>query len=205
MGLLVPPIAEGVRPGLAAREPWAHVDEVTRSNLTRGFARFLAAGVARHSAPVQLTPPRGRGCLLCGVAQVSVPAAEVAALGGREDARGRYWRPLTASSHVLRGPRSLPAKMHGSVCPACTDALEREGVVGLSAVRGAWLAHLRAGGPPQGAVLLAAEAERLEGVPAWGAWGAHEVRAGRPEPEPNTEPWGHLHVFMPEDVPGEAT
>ena len=50
VGLLVPPIAEGVRPGLATREPWAHVDEVTRSDLTRGFARFLAAGVARHSA-----------------------------------------------------------------------------------------------------------------------------------------------------------
>lgn len=107
--------------------------------------------MAASAPPVRLEPPEPDedsravpvpgGCLLCGVDAVTLPAAPVAVLGGREEAQREVWRPLSALPSSLGGIG--PDRLGGSVCPPCADALNWVRSVGPSALERALIEYLR--------------------------------------------------------------
>lgn len=193
----------GARPGMHAPRPWSHVRESARADLRAAYATLLRERLSAGSPDVILTPPTVRywepdvvvpgGCLLCGVRAVTVTAAQVARLGGREAAQGLAWQPVTAQPSALGGPRA-PVRVAGHACPPCSEALASVGAVGPTALERALAAHL-----PDAAAqrLRAALAQTVGTVPGLVGWGALVYAAGRderPSPEPNREPWGHLDL-----------
>lgn len=211
LGQFVPTTGPGTVPDTHAREPWQHLSDpanaATGGALRRGLTAFLAERRAQHAPPLDVPPPEGRGCLLCGVSHVSLPAERAARLGGPDAARAMSWRALSVNLSVLGGPGSS-APTSGAVCPTCSEALDRTGAVGLPAVEAAWLAYLEAHGHADAARLLTwsrgADGGQLRGVLAWAALVAQRRRAGQPEPEPSSEPWAHLAVPTAADLAGGA-
>ncbi|MEU8804426.1 hypothetical protein [Spirillospora sp. NPDC048819] len=110
-----------VHPGRCAPAPWAHVPEETRGALRVVAGRLMAVRMAAGAPPVDLAPPSGGGCAMCGLASISVSAAEVARLGGTEAACASAWSA-------------------GSLCHPCADAVEQTGARGPTAVERAYLA-----------------------------------------------------------------
>lgn len=106
-------------PGRCAPGPWAHVPEETRAALRAVSGRLMAVRVAAGAPPVELAPPSGGGCAMCGLASISMSAAEVARLGGAEAARASVWT--------------------GGRCRPCNDAVERAGAMGPTAIERAYL------------------------------------------------------------------
>lgn len=193
----------GARPGMSAPRPWSHVRESARADLRAAYATLLRERLTAGSPDVILTPPTVRywepdvpapgGCLLCGVRAVTVTAAQVARLGGREAAQRAAWRPLAAAPGSLGGPRA-PVSVAGHVCPPCSEALASVGAVGPTALERALAEHLP---EPAAARLRAALAQTVGTVPGLLGWGALVYAARRdkrPTPEPNREPWGHLDL-----------
>lgn len=116
-----PVVARDAAPGTCSPHPWAHVRHGPRQLLREGYAAVLRDRVAASAPPVRLSPPEPDhdgwavpgGCLVCGVEAVTLPAARVAVLGGRQEVQREVWRPLTAASpsvlcRVRPGPDQRP-------------------------------------------------------------------------------------------------
>ncbi|SNS11495.1 hypothetical protein SAMN05443665_100157 [Actinomadura meyerae] len=121
-------------PGECTSAPWAHVPDEVRADLRGVAARLLAVRKAAGEPPVDLAPPAGGGCAMCGLASVRLSAAQVVSQGGREQARAKVWTPRTVEGR------------DGALCTPCNDAAERAGAVGWSAFERAYLEHLRRAG-----------------------------------------------------------
>jgi hypothetical protein len=177
---------------------FAHVRESDRVRLRNAYAEALRQRVALTAPPVRLVPPAGSGegfavtggCLLCGVAHVDLPAAQVLRLGGREAAQRAVWTPLATSPGSLGAPAS-PEKISGYLCPACARLYSEVRVVGPTLRERAYLDHLRAV-DPQEAKRFRAELADAPEVPGWGALAYVSRYARKPAPSPNAQPWDHL-------------
>lgn len=152
-----------VHPGRCAPAPWAHVPEETRGALRAVAGRLMAVRVAAGAPPVELAPPAGGGCAMCGLSSISVSAAEVARLGGADAARASAWSA-------------------GSLCRPCADAVERAGAMGPTAIERAYLAS----GYARGSGGVVALRRRIEDgemtVRPWSASGAAS----------SATPWAHM-------------
>lgn len=207
------PTALAGREGLACREPWAHVPEGEKEALRQGLARWAAERAAEGQPDVQVPPPGSwAGCLMCGVAGVSMTARQVAAVGGLEAAQAAVWRPATVSPAALLG--SGPELLAGGLCPACAEAVSKaSGIVGGRAIERAVLDYLRAEGYSEFAAVRAVELRETPTqyaewhLPGWGgvaaSRAARAARAARGEQvrgpveplAPNREPWQHLGIL----------
>ena len=146
---LVPSAGTSVRTGNPF--PFAHVRRGLRLRLRDGYAKVLRDRVASTAPPVRLSPPPiddvpgsvrvEGGCLMCGVATVTVPTARVARLGDNHAAAGDVWR---ATSITVGADR-----LSGHLCPACAAAMDAVGAIGPTAVERALLAHLDASCPDE--------------------------------------------------------
>lgn len=131
--------------GTAAGAPWRHLSHDKRQHLRAAYARLLARRVAVNAPPVTMPCPNGRGCLMCGVNALTVPAFHVHDLGGVDGATRRLWHPLNASGGALGGGAAA-AWHHGHVCPGCARAIEDAGAVGPAALARSYVAHLKGEG-----------------------------------------------------------
>ena len=196
-----PVLRADARPDSCGPFPWSHVRGVLRLHLRDAYGAVLADRVARSATDVLVSPPEpeaataavvvGGACLLCGTASVTLPAATVLALGGRQTAKHSVWQPLTTTPGSLGGPAS-PDRIAGYACPDCADALESEGAVGPSAMERALIAHLRSSGRDDDAMkLLSVNVEHLAG---WGAIAYAARRRGEPAPAADRVGWSHIRL-----------
>lgn len=193
----------GARPGVSAPRPWSHVRESGRADLREAYATLLRERASAGSPDVTLTPPTVRywepdvaapgGCLFCGVRAVAVASGEVARFGGREAAQRSAWRPLTAASGSLGGPRA-PFSVAGHVCPPCSEALASVGAVGPTALERALAEHLPDAVAQRFRAALAQMVGTVPGLVGWGALVYAARRRGTESPRPNAEPWAHLDL-----------
>jgi hypothetical protein len=184
--------------GVAAVAPWTHLSSDRWVVLRAAYGDLLAERRALHAPPVSLPasslpPDEGRdalhiegGCLCCGVAAVSITAAEVTRLGGPDRAGQQVWhrlRVVVGGDHVA-----------GHLCPDCHRAWESVRSFGPSLAEHAYLAHLRTLGREQ-------EADRAalawqDGIPAPVTYAARVVAAVSSGlaavPEPSPTPWQHV-------------
>ncbi|MFT4227735.1 hypothetical protein, partial [Micropruina sp.] len=188
------------RPGTCAARPWAHVRDAERTTAREAHARYLAERVARVTAAdlrlsVPSTPDAGlRGCLLCGIAAVIVPAAQVVAMGGADLARSAAWRKTIAATPSVLGAPASPEPIRGWLCPHCADAVDHTGAVGPAAMERALREHLRTAGRED-------ELRRIEhgpddeliGLTSWAGRVLRARRSGRLV-RPNAAPWDHVRV-----------
>lgn len=169
--------------GHALPYPYAHLEDEDRATLRRAYAAVLADRLADGAPPVRVVPPPlalgrdeqpvGTGCLLCGVGSVAVD---------RRDTAARPWAVRSAYADQIGARRST--RLRGHTCPACTEAVERDGALGPSAVERALYVHLD--------LAHLNHAPWLSGPLAWGALTADARRRGEPDPQPNGTPWAHL-------------
>jgi len=152
---------------------WAHLGEDDRQRLRTAYAAALHERVSQRAAPVQLAPPSGQppmpgvnlaGCAWCGRATVTMPAAQVAQLGGEQRAAQEVWSPLTMSPESVGG-RISPNRVSGYCCPDCSDAYESTGAVGQSALHKALGTYLRSAGRTSDAERLSIAPDAR--LPAW--------------------------------------
>lgn len=186
----VPFTAADARPDTANPYPWAHLTPEQTARLRRAEADLLAARVAANAVDLTLTPPppieRGipvsTGCLLCGVATLTVPASDVARAGGIEHARRRAWRPIAAQLDALGG-WIRPQPVTGHLCQPCAEIVERLGSIGATAMEQSLAARLDAQGRTRDAAKV--RNGQTTGLLGWA------VLALRGE-APNAEPWDHI-------------
>ena len=195
-----PVTARDAAPATANPYPWAHVRHVLRLRLREGYAAVLGERVAATAPPVRLPPPPlvaeagtvrvEGGCLLCGVAVVTMPAAAAVRLGGRSAAAWTVWTELT----VLRGADRLT----GHLCPDCERARESVGAEGPTARERAYLAHLVASHREDDADRLRALIvdDAAPALPGYGALVHAALQAHDPVPGPSEQPWGHLRLRL---------
>lgn len=149
---------------------WSHVgDELAseiRTELTKLVRRpfeprwpFVPPG-----SPDGLTLP---GCLFCGRGTITA----------RESEGDVVWGPRRDVDAGVLGGNPRPSPVVGHLCGVCRGGVEREGAMGLPAVRRALLAHLGFDTIPGWSV----EVKRLVAFAA--------LPAGT---SPNVEPWAHL-------------
>lgn len=171
--------------GRVNARPWTHVRIGARQELQRALADGLRDFVTRTQPPQVLACP-STGCLFCGVPSISRPAVEVARLGGPTTAASTLWRPTVTTPAALAGHGPGPARGH--LCPACTDALEVVGAVGLRARGQALVNHVQAtlGQDKARRLKNALEADEAGHLPAWAAVAR----------EPNATPWAHLSAVI---------
>lgn len=198
---------------VASTEPWGWLPAGVRDALRVAYGRYLAERVAAGQPPVQVPPPGDwDGCLLCGVGGIELPARQVAAAGGLEEAQTLVWTPVKVSPAALLG--SGPGLLDGAVCPACSDAIRKaRGIVGGRAIELAIIAYLRSVGLGEFAAVTELDlGPRAGGIDVelvaagWGGLAASRAaradRAARGEAvrgstEPiaaNTRPWEHLGI-----------
>ncbi|MCW2930446.1 MAG: hypothetical protein JWM19_1408 [Actinomycetia bacterium] len=175
------------RPGLCSPAPWAHVTEEDRAEIRRALAGMLAERMAAGRPPLRVAPPEVegglRGCLMCGVGHIEVPAVRVARMGGEKAAAGLWHR----SSMALPSPQGLQ-RHEGHVCPACRAAQDSAGSNGPSARGRALLDYLISAGRQDEAgklrQALTADETVMAVLPAWCATGRRT--------RPSETPWKHL-------------
>ncbi|WP_413543671.1 hypothetical protein [Citricoccus nitrophenolicus] len=197
-----PVVVKGAELATCAAYPWAHMDEDRRSGARSGYAAVLAERIAAKSGPVELSPPpvdgatretvTAPGCLLCGVGTVNIDARQVVALGGREVAAGKVWRPRAVTAGALGGRRRSRDEVRGHVCPPCADALDTVGALGVTAMERALRLHLTATGRKEAA-------RNVKEGETFGLVGFSELvfRAhltGQHRPAANGEPWDHVKI-----------
>lgn len=184
--------ARDARAGQCTSKPWSHLYDDLLAEVRQAGRRYLAMKVASTRPDVLLAPRKGGGCLLCGIGQVSVPAATVVAAGGVEQARSQTWKVLKFSPAALGGKPS-PEQIEDVCCPACARALERAGSIGVGAMVAALKAHLAATGRTRAAGWLN-QPELVQGLVAWRFWREAQARkTGRILP-PSSEPWSHVNI-----------
>lgn len=185
--------------GMCNPYPWAHARLSERRRLREAYAALLRERVALTAPPAKVPPPGllgyttspawGRGCLLCGLGHLVVPADQLQRLGGRDAASRALWRPALIDVSSLDG-RPSPVRIDGHLCPACSDAVQEEGAVGPSSMSRTLFDAWAASGDP--ATRRKAEELRREvdldlRPVGWGALAARD-----PGRVPNGEPWAHL-------------
>lgn len=187
--------AADARPGTAAPRPWGHVRESTRLGLRRAYVHAMADRLALSAPPVALAPPPlppsrslpvPGGCLVCGVASVSLPAVQVARAGGREAAARDVWHYASSVAPDSLGGRAGPTRLSGHTCPPCAEAVAHAGAWGPSARERALLVALGL------ASRWSEGADALAGAVGWAGLFADAARRSAPLPEPNLTPWAHL-------------
>lgn len=183
---LFAPAVSGVGPGRCAATPWQQATPEDREELRRSYASVLAYRVAQDSPDRALACPDRGGCLLCGVATVTLPATRVVTLGGATAATGTVWTPRTVPLASIGGKGGGRAHVAGYVCPACDDAVTGVGSIGYSAMARALSAHLRAHGDPW----RAGEIETAAREDAIGGLVGHAVVGGTG----SREPWAHVEI-----------
>ena len=176
------------RPGLCSPEPWAHVTAGDRAELIRAYAGMLAERMAAKSPPLRIAPPEVegglRGCLMCGVSHVELPAVKAVRMGGEKSAAWELWHRYSMSVPSPKGAQ----RREGHVCPACKAAIDRTGSYGPTARGRALLDYLTAAGRLDEARelrgLLTLDDTVMNQFPAWCArWFV-----------PSLRPWDHLAV-----------
>jgi hypothetical protein len=184
------------RRGSCAPYPFAHLGLTSRRLIRQAQVHFAADGFARTAPAMPVPPPspeptnastfavRG-GCLMCGIGTVERPALEVVRAGGREKAAHVIWTPASTTSAALGGKPS-PTHLAGFACPAC-QAIVRTHGFGPSAIAKAVAAAVDIKVP-------IGEDDTLDGAHGWGVRVFEAAQAGRPVPQPNREPWGHLDL-----------
>ncbi|SDO72758.1 hypothetical protein SAMN04489867_0426 [Pedococcus dokdonensis] len=184
---------ETVSPGYVNRRPWDHVRAAQRDEMRKAYADGLRALVARHqpSVPLPCPGPRGTatGCLYCGVSSVTLAAADVARLGGVQQAQDAAWRRVLTNQTALG--RTGPEKVRGHLCATCSAALDKAGgAVGVTSRTQALADHLVATGRAKLAGSLRDWLQGHEG--AVYVLPAHAV-TGRP---PSSTPWVHAAALL---------
>lgn len=178
--------------------PFGHVSHEARSEVRAARARMLAVRVAENAPPRQVLPPPASsaraepingGCLMCGVAAVEVPAAEVARRG--DAALDRAWQRAQADPRALGGVGS-PTPISGHLCPPCSDARQSVGSLGVTACERAMKHYLREVGRDDDARVI--REEETTGLAAWGALVHRQRVQGKRERRPSAEPWAHVNV-----------
>lgn len=196
-------INASTRDKVAAR-PWAAVSPDTRAGLRAAHAAMLAEHVALTAEDVLLPPPAipaaelrsssvvvpvPDGCLLCGVAALQSSAVEVQRAGGPATAAREVWHRHFRVSPGSLGARRGPHYVTGWTCPACAQAVDRTGAIGLSAAERALVVHLGLGSRWTGD-------QELTGLRTFGALVSDTRRPdARPSiatTAPNGTPWAHL-------------
>lgn len=170
--------------GEVAPYRFAYLPESRMAAVRSAYGGYLHERAMRSAPDVKLAPPAGRGCLLCGVGTVAVPAASVARMG-RVAMLAATWRSL--STTVTELGRTSPDRANGHLCPMCAEAFESVGAVGPGLLARALVAHLRSTGAEQvaKAVEYADTDDRIRLV-GWGALIG--------DPPPNERPWEHLDL-----------
>jgi hypothetical protein len=165
-----------------------------------GYAAVLRERVAASAPPVRLGPPASDaapgairvegGCLVCGVAAVEVPAAQVARWGGRDAAAREVWRPVTLTHRADR--------ISGHVYPPCASGREGGRLVGAG--RGGAGLHQASGRhrpDPAGSQAAGPDHRRQPAAAApYGVAVAAAVTSGLAVPAPSEQPWGHLPGWL---------
>lgn len=196
-------VAERVRlvlPGSPNRQPWEHLDGDDCARVREGAAKVLADRVAHMRPSVALKPPALPGnyvhrgtpvvaaCLYCGTASVERSALFVTRNGGEDVAGRKVWTLRQVNPVSLGARRGGPAQLVGWLCPACERAAASAGSASsASALEEALSASLGVSRRT-----LSGDEIQVIGLRAWGALVADAIRNSRPEPAPNSEPWGHL-------------
>lgn len=186
-----------VAPGYALPVPFAHVEPADRTRLTVAWGALLSDRRHADAPPVRLAPPAltradlpsgvtpvNGGCLLCGVGAVEMSSQAVSRAGGRAAAAADVWTLRPVCDTRALGGRG-PQRLRGYTCPACTEAVNRAGALGPSAVDRAVVEVLGLG-------LHWGDDRAMGRVPGWGALVSVALRRGHPTPAPNGTPWAHL-------------
>lgn len=173
--------------GHAMPFPHAYLADEDLANLRSAYGKLLADRISGGASPIRLTPPPvdsrallrdvqpiGGGCLMCGVGAVTADTATA----------DEVWSLRPACSPGMLGGRPSPARVCGYTCPDCTEALDREGVMGPSAMDRALLTAL--------GINTWTDHTMLRGLTGWGGLVADTRRRELPDPPPNQEPWAHL-------------
>lgn len=187
-----PVMAVGADPGTCNLRPWSHLTDKDRTTLRTAYAAALAEHMAGFRADVALTPPgEVPGCLFCGVASVTVPAAEAARLGGAQAAAAHVWQACSVDLGSLGG-RSTAERLAGHLCTPCSTALSDVGVMGQTTTERAFLRYVRS--TDRADDVLGWREEEISGLAAWAVLRQRAERDGRPGPGPNAEPWAHIRT-----------
>lgn len=148
----------------AAVRSFAHVREDDLVAVRAEFARYR---VLRAERPIDLAPPIGSGCYLCGVGSVKA----------RPSRRNHVWRTGRVRPSQLGGTDTTPREV--AMCAECHLQGEAFGVYGPTVLD---RLVLRAAGVDR---LLGSEYLQLHGVKAWGTCG---------RTKPNSTPFAHLDL-----------
>jgi hypothetical protein len=158
-------------PDAYAKKRWSHVNAAAVQSIADDFR----AHIHRASEfPMPFVPPGsfdGRtlaGCLLCGRDTLRVKESDVPEAWGRE---------VRVDVSALGGS-GRPAPVHGHVCPACREDVEKAGALGRRAVELAVIRFL-------GFKTIPGWSYELPKVRAWAAL--------KPGTEANHEPWAHIN------------
>lgn len=188
-----PVLAADAAVGTAATTRWGHLTPGQLDRLRSDYGAILRARVQRAAPPQRIPPPATSalpGCLVCGLAAVTVPASQVAGLGGEEQAADAVWSSATLPIG--------PTRLAGHLCPACADARESAGgAVGPTMAEKSLLAHLEATGRSSTAQRLrvAFTGDYHVPVPTWAQWvHSHGVDRRPVDPAPPAEPWAFLRL-----------
>lgn len=178
------PVFIGVGARMSTSVAWSHVTEECRDDARRAYAGVLAFRVAQQQPARNIVCPGGRGCLMCGVGAVTMPATRVVIYGGEEHAQAAVWEPHTISLRTLGGPST--GRTAGHLCPPCEAAVEAVGSIGVAAMARALTTHLRESGRAEAGSLLdgAARRDELTGLAGHAAV----------ERAPSRTPWEHVDL-----------
>jgi hypothetical protein len=163
---------------------YSFVREDQLDAVRQAYGAYLHERTARSAPPARIPPPKGHGCMFCGVGVVLVTAATVARQG-RDLTMSRTWRDVHTTVTSLG--RDSPDRAVGCLCPTCSEAHDVVGSIGQTAMARALATHLREAGAAQvaWAVEDASKDNRIRLV----GWGA--LPSGEP---PNDRPWQHLDL-----------
>lgn len=178
--------AQEVTAAQAAHRPFAYVPEPILAAARAQLGVVLRYSVARDQPDRAVTAPHRRGCLMCGVGAVTVPATRLVLAGGVRHAREELWRPHAVAVQSLGG-RAGRDRAEGHLCPTCEESADAAGSIGLAAMGRSLAVRLRAVGQPDAArdVERLAHTGELSGLLGW---------ATEPSASPNSAPWEHVEL-----------
>ena len=113
----VPTMGAGVDPRSCAPSRWGHIPPALEQRLRDSYAALLRA---RTDKPIQVRPPDGRACLLCGIGAVM----------GLPSTAEHLWGCETAIVAATVGGRGRPEPISGYLCPECGAVADSVGAIG---------------------------------------------------------------------------
>lgn len=182
---------------------FAHLMPGARHGLRTAYALWLKERAARHAAAIKISPPPvtdtrsgsaqliiiESGCLICGIATQTMPAAEVAQLGRMTAAR-QIWKPKRVGATQLGAQSSV--EVSGYLCKVCANAVDHVHSIGPSALERSLTSHLC---PDLVGKLDGWNQVTMSGLIGYGALVARDHRGDPPTrsaPKGNTSAWEHL-------------